>query len=382
MPEDVAIYTEPAPEPPVELPPVPELPAEVAPPAASTRRQRARRRGHDGSRRCRRKRWRRSLTARAIGTVVGRLGRMAKPLGTWRAVALLGRGGTAEVWHAVAPDGREAASEARYGPSLAPAAARECADPPRASTLLRDVAEPVASSRRSSSSSATAAAALVLEYLPHGDLVRLLGAPPRQWLPAFRAVVAALADPRAVTVSRTATSRRRNVLFAADGSARLIDLTSARPLDAPAVPATAAYGLPRRAAATAAAMPIASPWPCCCPSSSTARLPYGVQGPAHVGGHRGRPGSRRRIPSAARLQAAARGDAARRAGAAAGTFVLHRCHRICQRRARLSLQELLGTEPPTTRRDDRSAPALVFAPTRTARRLRRLSSRRPAAARC
>ena len=30
-------------------------------------------------------------------------------LGTWRAVELLGSGGTAEVWRAVAPDGREAA---------------------------------------------------------------------------------------------------------------------------------------------------------------------------------------------------------------------------------------------------------------------------------
>src|SRR6187401_2810990 len=30
-------------------------------------------------------------------------------LGNWRAVELLGSGGTAEVWRAVAPDGREAA---------------------------------------------------------------------------------------------------------------------------------------------------------------------------------------------------------------------------------------------------------------------------------
>ena len=86
-------------------------------------------------------------------------------------------------------------------------------------------------------------AVLVLEYLPHGDLVPLLGAPPQQWLPAFRAVVGALADLERHGLAH-GDVKARNVLFAADGSARLADLTSARPLDAPAAVTTAAYGLP------------------------------------------------------------------------------------------------------------------------------------------
>ena len=45
--------------------------------------------------------------ARAIGTVVDWPN--GEILGTWRAVEGLGRGGTAEVWRGVAPDGREAA---------------------------------------------------------------------------------------------------------------------------------------------------------------------------------------------------------------------------------------------------------------------------------
>jgi serine/threonine protein kinase len=86
--------------------------------------------------------------------------------------------------------------------------------------------------------------------LPHGDLVPLLGAPPQQWLPAFRAVVAALVDLERHGFAH-GDVKARNVLFAADGSARLIDLTSARPLDAPAAMTTAAYGLPARTAARA-----------------------------------------------------------------------------------------------------------------------------------
>ncbi len=91
---------------------------------------------------------------------------------------------------------------------------------------------------------------LALEYLPHGDLVPLLGAPPQQWLPAFRAVVGALADLRAHGLAH-GDVKARNVLFAADGSARLVDLTSARPLDAPAVVTTAAYCLPAQSGARA-----------------------------------------------------------------------------------------------------------------------------------
>ena len=49
-------------------------------------------------------------------------------LGNWRAVELLGSGGTAEVWRAVAPDGREAALKL---------AKRELRRHPGANALLR-----------------------------------------------------------------------------------------------------------------------------------------------------------------------------------------------------------------------------------------------------
>jgi serine/threonine protein kinase len=89
---------------------------------------------------------------------------------------------------------------------------------------------------------------LALEYLPGGDLVPLLGAPRAQWLPALRSVAAAL---RALHGSGFAHGdvKARNVLFAADGGIRLIDLTTARPLMSPAVEATAAYRVPSPATA-------------------------------------------------------------------------------------------------------------------------------------
>ena len=161
-------------------------------------------------------------------------------LGTWRVVAPLGRGGTAEVWHAVAADGREAAVKlAKRGlrwHSGANALIRCEHD------LLRGVASPHLIAPYELID-CDGVAVLVLEYLPHGDLVPLLGAPARQWLPAFGTVVSAL-----VALERNGFAhgdlKARNVLFAADGSARLVDLASARPLDAPAAAATAAYGPP------------------------------------------------------------------------------------------------------------------------------------------
>jgi serine/threonine-protein kinase len=168
-------------------------------------------------------------------------------LGNWRAVELLGSGGTAEVWRAVAPDGREAAFKLPK---------RELRRHPGANALLRrehDILRTVASPHVVAAYDlleSDGAAVLVLEYLPHGDLVPLVGAPPRQWLPAFGALVAALAALERHGLAH-GDLKARNVLFAADGSARLADLTSARPLDAPAVVATAAYALPepRRARA-------------------------------------------------------------------------------------------------------------------------------------
>jgi serine/threonine protein kinase len=196
-------------------------------------------------------------------------------LGNWRATAPLGRGGTAEVWHAISSDGREAALKLPK---------REWRRSEAAHALLRreyDVLRAAASPhlvRPYELIEGRGAVALVLEYLPHGDLVSLLGAPPRLWLRALRTVVAALVDLERRGLAH-ADLKARNVLFAADGSARLADLTSARPLDAPAAVTTAAYGLPepsgrraREADCFALGVLLFE--------LVTGRLPYGVAGAA------------------------------------------------------------------------------------------------------
>jgi serine/threonine protein kinase len=176
--------------------------------------------------------------ARAIGTLVDWPN--GESLGTWHAVAPLGRGGTAEIWHAVSSDGREAALKL---------AKRELRWHRCANALIRHehaVLSAVSSPHLVESYELIerdGTAALVLEYLPHGDLVPLLGAPPRQWLSAFRAVIGALGDLERHGLAH-GDVKARNVLFAADGSARLADLASARPLDAPAAATTPAYSLP------------------------------------------------------------------------------------------------------------------------------------------
>ena len=178
------------------------------------------------------------LDARSSGTAVdwpnGEL------LGTWRIVAPLGRGGTAEVWHAIGLDGREAAAKLPK---------RELRRHAGANALIRrehDVLRNVGSAHLVAPYElldCAGVAVLMLEHLPQGDLVPLLGVSPRHWLPAFATVVSAL-----VALERHGLAhgdvKARNVLFAADGSARLVDLAAAGPLDAPAVSATAAYGPP------------------------------------------------------------------------------------------------------------------------------------------
>jgi serine/threonine protein kinase len=176
--------------------------------------------------------------ARASGTFVDWPN--GESLDSWHAVAPLGGGGTAEIWHAVAPDGREAALKL---------AKRELRRHESADALIRHehaVLSAVGSPRLVEPYGLIehdGTAVLVLEYLPHGDLVPLLGAPPRQWLPALSVVIGALADLERHGLAH-GDVKARNVLFAADGTARLADLGCARPLDAPAAATTAAYSLP------------------------------------------------------------------------------------------------------------------------------------------
>jgi serine/threonine-protein kinase len=157
---------------------------------------------------------------------------------------VLGSGGTAVVWYAVDAAGREAAlkipkPKLRNGGAAAALLRHEhvvltaaaCPALVRPIELVDD------------------GAALALEYLPAGDLVPLLGAPARHWLPAVRSVAAALQALNSRGLAH-GDVKARNVLFAADGTARLIDLTSARASGLPAATTTAAYRVP--GAATAA----------------------------------------------------------------------------------------------------------------------------------
>lgn len=208
--------------------------------------------------------------ARAIGTAPWPHG---EQLGSWRVVAPIGRGGAAEVWLARRADGREAALkipklELRDHAAASVPLRREHA-------VLRSVASPHVV-QPLELFDARGLAVLALEYLPNGDLVPLAGSPPRHWLDAFRGVVAALADLERCGLAH-GDLKARNALFAADGSVRLIDLSAARPLDAPAVCATAAIALPPGPPATAAEADCFA-LAALLYELTTGRLPYGPRG--------------------------------------------------------------------------------------------------------
>jgi serine/threonine protein kinase len=143
--------------------------------------------------------------------------------------------------------------------------------------------------------------AIALEYLPNGDLVSLLGMPTKHWLPAFRDLVFALTTLHDSGVAH-GDVKARNVLFAADHTARLIDLTAARAVDDPVVSATAAYRLPAGTHVSARA------GDCFALAAllfelTSGRLPYGPEGAVRVGEIRR--GACPAEPAARRLQNAA-----------------------------------------------------------------------------
>ena len=189
-------------------------------------------------------------------------------VGGWQLREPLGRGGSACVWRAVDGVGRVAALKIPNA---------HAADLLRHEHMLLAAFPHPNVVATSGIVASHDRAALVLEYLPGGDLVALAGGPPQHWLSALYRVLAALRDLHAHGYAHCDV-KARNVLFATDNSPRLIDFAAARPLDAPL----------RRSIATAACTPAG-------PSTSgraadcfafaalayelaTGRLPYGATG--------------------------------------------------------------------------------------------------------
>ena len=196
----------------------------------------------------------------------------------WRFLARVGEGGSAEVWHARDPRGRDVALK------LARAVPRPGALTPlaREHGLLAALRHPhiVATlglvERRG-------ACALALEYLPGGDLVALAGAHPRHWLCAARELHAALEHLHALGFAHRDV-KARNVLFDARGRTRLIDFASALPIGARA-PSGGTTSAHRRAGQTAivSAADDAYAFAVLLYELFAGRLPYGPAGRSAAG---------------------------------------------------------------------------------------------------
>ena len=189
-------------------------------------------------------------------------------LGRWQLRERLGRGGNARVWRAVDGAGRVAALKIPHAHGV---------DSLRYEHSLLATISHANVVATFGLVSADGRSALALEYLPGGDLVAMAGGPPQHWLPALRAVWAALCELHARGLAHCDV-KARNVLFAADDGPRLIDFATARPLDAPL----------RRSIATAACTPAgvstrAQSADCFAFAAlvyelATGRLPYGAAG--------------------------------------------------------------------------------------------------------
>jgi serine/threonine protein kinase len=184
--------------------------------------------------------------------------------------AALGGGGTATVLH-----GEDAARR----PVALKMLKRELARHPHAERLLEHEARMLASVRHPNVVACRGVVrlpdgrlALALDYLAGGDLVSLAGAAPALWADAALAVAAALGHCHARGVVH-GDVRARNVLFAADDSARLVDFASARRVADGASPATDARAFAALVYELVTGAPLpsgAEPVPPAAPAESTA----------------------------------------------------------------------------------------------------------------
>jgi serine/threonine protein kinase len=190
-------------------------------------------------------------------------------------VERLATGGSADVWLVVDADGRRAALKVPRLEQDRLAVASQLVY--REYGLLTEFVHPFVV-RPLGVVMHDATPALALELLPGGDLVPLLGSHPRHWLAALRGVLAALAYVHARGFAH-GDIKARNVLFAADGTPRLIDFGSARPLEARAASragSTAAHVLAELAGRGCEADHYA--FAVLLYELLAGRLPYGVEG--------------------------------------------------------------------------------------------------------
>jgi serine/threonine protein kinase len=194
----------------------------------------------------------------------------------WQLAERVGAGGSSEVWRAIDARGR----------SVALKIPRSDVQPHDSLARLEREHEVLAAAQHGHVVATQGliehrgACALALEYLPGGDLVALVGAHPRHWLPAARAVYAALAHLHARGYAHRDV-KARNVLFDARGRARLIDFASALPLGAAARTGgtTAAHTRAGRSPIVAAADD-AYAYAVLLYELFAGRLPYGAGGPS------------------------------------------------------------------------------------------------------
>jgi serine/threonine-protein kinase len=199
-----------------------------------------------------------------------------------RVLDCLGGGGFAEVWRAARPDGRSVALKMLKQRFRERRGARACLE--REHRLLAELEHPRVV-RSFGLVEIDGALAIELEYLDGGDLVPLAGAAPKHWTGAALDVIAALEHLHARGFVHRDV-KARNVLFGADGRARLIDFASVLPIGASAskAGATAAHRPPGSAGGATSARDDVYALAVLLYQLLAGRLPYGAHPASELAG--------------------------------------------------------------------------------------------------